>query len=201
MPAGNNQRLSDVFRGHRNGKLAWRGLICVFQSLERMSLPSVHFEQNVDNKAKGRISKRVFQENKARQIFRKKIIFFNPWYAHVSGGKKMSFLRKIWRDLFSWNTHFEIHPFALLPTKRTYFKLISLLGLDILAKFLETVISKRICQFSSYSIYFCPILLFWLLLLPISPSYYISLRDVAQNLIFITSYYNYSKLFMILFSI
>ena len=26
---------------------------------------------NVSNKAKGRISKRVFQENKARQIFRK----------------------------------------------------------------------------------------------------------------------------------
>ena len=29
-------------------------------------------EQHVGNKAKGRISKRVFQENKARQIFRKK---------------------------------------------------------------------------------------------------------------------------------
>ena len=23
---------------------------------------------------------------------------------------------KIWRPLFSWNTRFEIHPFALLPT-------------------------------------------------------------------------------------
>ena len=43
----------------------------------------------VGNKAKGRISKRVFQENKEN---------------------------KIWRALFSWNIHFEICPFALLPT-------------------------------------------------------------------------------------
>ena len=32
------------------------------------------------------------------------------------------------------------------------------------------------------------------------PRYYISLMDVAQNLIFITSYYIYFKLLMILFS-
>ena len=31
----------------------------------------VKFDQIVGNKANGRISKRVFQENKARQIFRK----------------------------------------------------------------------------------------------------------------------------------
>ena len=43
----------------------------------------------VGNKAKGRISKRVFQENKES---------------------------KIWRALFSWNIRFEICPFALLPT-------------------------------------------------------------------------------------
>ena len=29
----------------------------------------------------------------------------------------MFFFRKIWRALFSWNTRFEIRPFALLPTK------------------------------------------------------------------------------------
>ena len=40
----------------------------------------------VGNKAKGRIPKRVFQENKARQIFRK---------------TKMFVFRKIWRVLFS----------------------------------------------------------------------------------------------------
>ena len=32
----------------------------------------------VDNKAKGRISKRVLQENKTRQIS-EKLTFFNPW--------------------------------------------------------------------------------------------------------------------------
>ena len=36
----------------------------------------------VDNKAKRWISKRVFQENKARQVFRKTKIP-TPWYAHV----------------------------------------------------------------------------------------------------------------------
>ena len=45
--------------------------------------------QFFSNKAKGRTSKRVFQENKAPQI---------------------------WHALFSWNTRFEICPFALLPT-------------------------------------------------------------------------------------
>ena len=29
----------------------------------------------------------------------------------------MFVFRKIWRALFSWNTRFEIRPFALLPTK------------------------------------------------------------------------------------
>ena len=38
----------------------------------------------------------MFQENKARQIFRK---------------------TTIWRVLFSWNTRFEIRPFTLLPTQ------------------------------------------------------------------------------------
>ena len=50
-------------------------------------------------KTLGRISKRVFQENKGRQIFRKMFVF-----------------RKIWRALFSWNTRFDIRPFALLLT-------------------------------------------------------------------------------------
>ena len=52
--------------------------------------------QFVSNKGKGRISKRVFQENKARQIFRKTNIF-TPWYAHVSTcanqGVKRTFCR------------------------------------------------------------------------------------------------------------
>ena len=36
----------------------------------------------VGNKAKRRISKRAFQENKAHQIFRKTNSYY-PWYAHV----------------------------------------------------------------------------------------------------------------------
>ena len=68
--------------------------ICIF------AVP--HF---VGNKVKRRISKRVFQENKARQIFQKtnisytlirKRTFLTPLYAQmcVSGGKKCSFLGK-----------------------------------------------------------------------------------------------------------
>ena len=29
----------------------------------------------------------------------------------------MFVFRKIWRDLFSWNARFEIHPFALLQSQ------------------------------------------------------------------------------------
>ena len=72
--------------------------------------------QFVGNKAKGRISKRVFQENKARQNFRKTNISYPlirtctwayqlVWNFHFS---------EIWRALFSWNARFEIRPFALL---------------------------------------------------------------------------------------
>ena len=44
----------------------------------------------VGNKPKGRISKRVFQENKAAQIFRKTHL-----YVCISGGKKCSFLENL----------------------------------------------------------------------------------------------------------
>ena len=56
----------------------------------------------VGNKAKLRISKQVFQENEARQIFHRK--------------NKCLFFGKFGGVLFSWNTRFEIRPFALLPT-------------------------------------------------------------------------------------
>ena len=51
--------------------------------------------QFVGNRAKGRISQRVLQENKARQIFQK---------------------TNIWHALFSYNTYFEFRTFAQLPT-------------------------------------------------------------------------------------
>ena len=49
-----------------------------------MTEPGACFDSEVfvGNKAKGRISKLVFQENKARQIFRKTNIL-TPRYAHV----------------------------------------------------------------------------------------------------------------------
>ena len=59
----------------------------------------------VDNKAKGRISKkRWLQENKAHKISRK-VTFLTP----------VSF-RKIFRALFSSIYRFEIRPFVLLQT-------------------------------------------------------------------------------------
>ena len=67
--------------------------------------------QVVGSKAKGRISKRVFQENKARQIFRKTSISY-PRTCACRGVRNVCFL-KIWRALFSWNTCFL--RFALLP--------------------------------------------------------------------------------------
>ena len=44
--------------------------ICRFFSLKENNLHSISKDKIVGNKAKGRISKRVLQENKARQIFR-----------------------------------------------------------------------------------------------------------------------------------
>ena len=64
----------------------------------------------VGNETKGRISKRVFQENKARQIFQKTNISY-PQIRTCT-----------WRALFSWNIRFEILPFALLPTNSDFFR-------------------------------------------------------------------------------
>ena len=50
--------------------------------------------------------------------FSEKRTFLTPWYAHVRvriRGLELFVFRKIWRALFSSNTHFEICPFALLP--------------------------------------------------------------------------------------
>ena len=44
--------------------------ICRFFSLKENNLYSISKDKIVGNMAKGRISKRVLQENKARQIFR-----------------------------------------------------------------------------------------------------------------------------------
>ena len=55
--------------------------------MPRKAIQITGIKDHVGNKAKERISKRVLQENKARQIFRKTNVC-------VSGGKKWSFSGK-----------------------------------------------------------------------------------------------------------
>ena len=72
----------------------------------------------VGNNTKEQISKRVFQENKARQIFRKTNISYPMILTRTfasQGVKKCSFFGKF-SALFSWNTSFKFRPFALSPT-------------------------------------------------------------------------------------
>ena len=59
--------------GYSNEILAWNRLICLrFQPQHVLIVYPVYIDAYiVANKAKGRISKRVFQENKAHQILRK----------------------------------------------------------------------------------------------------------------------------------
>ena len=76
---------------------------------------SVTWEQFVGNKAKGQISKWVFQENKVRHSFRKTIISYPLICTRTCAYQGVRNV-KIWRALFSWNTRFKICPFALLPT-------------------------------------------------------------------------------------
>ena len=68
----------------------------------------------VSNKAKGRILKRVLQENKARQIFRKTNISFPLIRIRVCvlGGEKCLFFGKFGAFCF----RLGIRPIALLPT-------------------------------------------------------------------------------------
>ena len=60
----------------------------------------------------------MFEEKKARKIFRKTNISYPPIRARTCAyqGVKMFVFWKIWRTLFPWNTRFEIRPFVLLPT-------------------------------------------------------------------------------------
>ena len=91
-------------------EISWESIAVVF--VKNVLLQWCPQEKFVGNKAEGRISQRVFHENKARQIFWKKKKHFLPLFL----------FRKIWRALFSWNTRFEIRRFALLPTsRRTWF--------------------------------------------------------------------------------
>ena len=79
-----------------------------------MSFMSFEVHRFVGNKAKGQISKRVLQENKALQIFRKTNISYP-----VSGGKKCSFLGKFGAFCFLITIR-RFRPFALLPTNLSF---------------------------------------------------------------------------------
>ena len=75
------------------------------------------FNDNVGNKAKGRISKQVLQESKARQSFWKKNISYPLVRARTCayhGLRNVRFSENLCA-LLSFNIRFEIHPFALLP--------------------------------------------------------------------------------------
>ena len=67
-----------------------------------------------ESKKGGNKKKKIYKRNKRNTNIP------NPpnthTYVYVSGGKKYSFFWKIWLALFSCYLHFEIHPFALLPS-------------------------------------------------------------------------------------
>ena len=75
------------------------------------------WDKIVGNKAKGRIAKRVFQENKGRQIFQRTNISYPMihTYVCVSGGKKCSFFGKF-GELWFFET--PVLRFAILPYYR-----------------------------------------------------------------------------------
>ena len=75
----------------------------IFYYEASLSLIGVQESLFAGNKAKERISKRVFQENKARQIFRKTNIFLlsDTHTRFTYQGVKIFVFRKLWRALFS----------------------------------------------------------------------------------------------------
>ena len=58
------------------------GCFCCHTFNSHIFLCKINYAHIVGNKAKRQISKRVLQENKARQIFQKTILSY-PWYAHA----------------------------------------------------------------------------------------------------------------------
>ena len=69
---------------------------------------------------KGESQNECFKKTKHTKFSEKKKKISNldtPTYirVHIRGSEMFFFFREIWCALFSWNTHFEIHPFTLLP--------------------------------------------------------------------------------------
>ena len=79
----------------------------------------------IGNQAKGRISKRVFQENKARHIFRKTNAF-TPWYPNVrpcvyQGVKNVCFSKNLTCFAFLKYPLCD-SPFCLITDENNYWK-------------------------------------------------------------------------------
>ena len=77
-----------------------RIIIIILPTDQADIIPGPPIQQKIE-KPKEQISKRVLKENKAYQIFQK---------------RNISYTLKRTQALFSCNTRFEIHLFALLPT-------------------------------------------------------------------------------------
>ena len=79
-----------------------------------------HSVDTVGNTPKGPISKRVFQENRAPQIFWKRNIpypIIRTCTCTYQGARNVRFSENLaWLPLFPWNSRFEICPFGLLTT-------------------------------------------------------------------------------------
>ena len=85
------------------------------------------YKQIVRNKAKGRISKQVFQENKARQIFRKTNISYPLIWTHTcanQGVRNVHFSENLTCFLFLKHPCWDL-PFCLI-TDEMLFKIIFL---------------------------------------------------------------------------
>ena len=92
------ERLFNKVRGLYPVTLLKQKILIHVISEDFFEILKIHFLQNtygqlllVGNKAKERISKRMFQENKARQNFRKTNISYPLIHVCVSGGKKCLF--------------------------------------------------------------------------------------------------------------
>ena len=75
---------------------------------------------SLDNKAKGRISKRVFQENKARQIFRKTNISYPliPWFPPgLESPRKSWNLKRVLESPGIWKESWKVLKFEKSPRK------------------------------------------------------------------------------------
>ena len=87
-----------------------------YNNATRMMLPTWHYPRS---QYRFKFNNRdTHQNNVHERCSSLSIVEFigNKKYVCVSGGKKCLFFWKIWCTLFSCNTRFEIHPFALLTT-------------------------------------------------------------------------------------